>query len=124
MSLPPQERDIGHEKEPQGPQVLIVDDDRELANLIPLALGHLTNRLKVVYTAREALELISQTDRPPDDLALVDYRLGGQSGVDVAKALKEKSDTTYIALMTGGIEEVTEKYSPEYLSEMGIVQVI
>ena len=93
-----------------GARILIVDDNRELAENIAEVLGDLENIAEVLAahgfeaivagSEREALDQRSLTQ-----LALVDLRLPDASGVDVAERLAARDPRIKILFMTAFDEE-------------------
>lgn len=87
--------------------VLLVDDEptsREAVSLCVEALGH---KPRAVASADEALRVI---DSEIHDLALVDLRLGSDSGLELVTSLQEQSPWTKVAVITahGSIESAIE----------------
>ena len=67
-------------------QILIVDDEREIADVVEL---YLQNEYKVLkfYTGKEALECIDSTRI---DLAILDVMLPDIDGFTILKKIREK----------------------------------
>ena len=66
-------------------RVLLIDDDRDFADGLYDLLEPRGYRIDVAYTAEEARRRLADFDA---QVALVDVRLGAQSGVDLARELK------------------------------------
>jgi PAS domain S-box-containing protein len=78
--------------------ILVVDDNRDLAeNVAELFAdaGHATRIAVSLESASAAL------DAEPCDLAVVDIRLGGGSGVELAGVIKRRCPEAEVILMTG-----------------------
>jgi two-component system, NtrC family, response regulator AlgB len=88
-------------------RVLIVDDEPRSREVIALCVEQLGHTPDAVGTAEEAVEL---TREKVFDLALVDLRLGGDSGIDLIAQLSEHSPWLRIAVITahGSIETAVE----------------
>ncbi len=71
--------------------ILLVEDADEDARLVEIALRDLPipMNLSRVPTAREALNLLTRSDREPPDLVLMDLRLPGMSGREMLMAMRE-----------------------------------
>jgi len=80
--------------------VLVADDDRASRYMIERALGSLGQRLVMVETGEEALELAAQQDFAA---IVLDIGLPGASGFEVAQTLKrqERSQHTPLLFVTG-----------------------
>ena len=82
-------------------RVLIVEDNRDLAENLAELLGELAVRPLIAKDGAEALRLSAE----PVDLALVDVRLpGDMSGLTLLRALRERSPDIAVVLMTGNAD--------------------
>jgi len=89
---------MGLEAAKDGRTLLIVDDDATLRGR--LAKAFVNRGLEVIAVANyDDAVAAAATDTP--ELALIDLRLPGRSGLDVLRALKELDSTTNIVLLTG-----------------------
>lgn len=77
--------------------VLIVDDDERTTRAMARVLG-MQRSVVVAHDGETALELARET-RP--DLAIVDLRLGAESGIDTIRALKSELPESAVALVSG-----------------------
>jgi two-component system response regulator VanR len=68
-------------------KILIVDDEREIADLVELYLLNENYTIFKYYTAGEALECIDKTEL---DLAVLDIMLPGASGLAICQKIREK----------------------------------
>lgn len=68
-------------------KILIVEDEREIADLIELYLQNENYTVFKYFTAKEALERIEQTEL---DLAILDLMLPDISGLSVCQRIREK----------------------------------
>ncbi|MEX2467328.1 MAG: sigma-54 dependent transcriptional regulator [Gemmatimonadota bacterium] len=88
-------------------RVLIVDDERSSRDAIMLCVEQLGHEPVAVANADEAL---SATEQDVFDFALVDLRLGSDSGLDLIETLSDQSPWLRIAVVTahGSIETAVE----------------
>jgi two-component system, OmpR family, response regulator len=83
------------------PHLLIVDDDPAIRELVVEYLGHNDMRVSTAASGREMFESI---DREAIDLVLLDLKLPGEDGLQLARTLRERA-TVPIILLTGRAEE-------------------
>ena len=81
-------------------RVLIVDDERIISDTLATIFRKAGYDAKPVYSAEEALELLSHGDWVPD-LAILDVRLPKMNGVDLAVRLKAEHPTCKLSLFSG-----------------------
>jgi len=78
-------------------RVLIVDDDAAVLRTLTTSMsrcGYAT------ISARNVAEAIAVVDQP--DVALVDFHIGAESGLDVVRALRERLGRfVFIAMLSG-----------------------
>lgn len=70
---------------PQGPRILVVDDDRRVLELLEIAFTNQGFRVLMAADGDEAVRCVAQ-DRP--DLVVLDVRLPRRSGLDVCEMLR------------------------------------
>ena len=75
--------------------ILIVEDDRDLVDLLNFALRRAGFGVQMAHDVTAALRMLDHAD---PDLAIVDLNLGGGSGFDVLKHLRQRSDIPAIML--------------------------
>ena len=80
-------------------RILIVDDEARVAFFLMEGLKGLGNEYEV-YTVASAELALEQFHHQPFDLAVIDYRLPGTSGLDLIKQLKDISPTTQTIVVT------------------------
>jgi two-component system response regulator VicR len=88
-----------------GPVVLVVDDDRELVDLLAFALERAGFQVLQAYDSPTALRLIEQ--QLPDAI-LLDINMGPWNGVDVLKTLRARRDergNMVVVMLTGLTDE-------------------
>src|SRR5437660_163434 len=83
--------------------VLVVDDDRHIADLIKLHLEREGYRVEVAHDGKSALEKAAR-DRP--DLVVLDVMLPGKSGLEVCQEIRRFDGAQPIILiLTARVEE-------------------
>lgn len=83
------------------PAVLVVEDDPGLRVLMTRALQQ--NGF-AVFQARSGSEMWNSLEQRPVDLILLDIMLPGQSGIDLCRELRARSDTPIIFVSAKGDE--------------------
>lgn len=79
-------------------RILVVDDDVALLEI----LGDLlTDNLMTVFTATSTADAMAIAESNELNVALIDLRLGGENGRDVAAKLKKLNKNLHIVYMTG-----------------------
>jgi NtrC-family two-component system response regulator AlgB len=78
-------------------EILVIDDDASLRRTIRTALEVQLHRVAEARDAREALELL---ERRTFEMALLDLRLGQQSGLDLLPELLQRAPRLCVVLMT------------------------
>jgi two-component system, OmpR family, response regulator len=81
--------------------ILVVDDDRDIADIIGYSLRKDGHRAILAYSGEEAL---AQAERSLPDLVLLDVMLPGLSGFDVCRRLRERGPVPVILLTARGEE--------------------
>lgn len=79
-------------------RILIIDDDLDYAASLKLILESQNYQPLLVHSEEEALEVVG---RSPVDLALIDIRLGQDSGIDLLLKLKKKQPNILCVMITG-----------------------
>jgi two-component system response regulator RegA len=80
------------------PSILIVDDDAVLRERLARALQ---DRGLEVRTAANYEEAVDAARQESTELALVDLKMPGRSGLELVKALKEIDPATRVVVLTG-----------------------
>jgi two-component system, OmpR family, response regulator len=108
------------------PRVLVVDDERNIADVISIALRYNDYEVETAADGRAALDSV-ESFRP--DLVVLDVMLPDLDGFEVAKRMRERADDTPILFLTakdttedkvrgltlGGDDYVTKPFSVEEL---------
>jgi two-component system response regulator RegA len=89
---------MSHEAEDNAQLILVVDDDERLRERMARAL---TARGLSVRTAGDYDEALAIAREALPELAVVDLRMPGQSGLELIRALKELDPETRIVVLTG-----------------------
>lgn len=84
-----------------GDKILIVDDEREIADLVALYLENENFTVFKFYTAADALDCIQ---RESLDLAILDVMLPDMSGLEICKKIRETHQYPIIMLTAKGEE--------------------
>jgi len=82
----------------KGRSLLIVDDDERFAQRLARAMEKRDFKVRVAFGVEQAIEIARQE---PPDFAVVDLRLGSDSGLEVVQALRELRSDTRIIMLTG-----------------------
>lgn len=80
--------------------ILVVEDDASVLSLVDRLLTAKGHIVLAAHDPDDASFVLSQHGTPPDVL-VADIILGGQTGVDYAKALKKTYPALKIVFMTG-----------------------
>lgn len=78
--------------------VLVVDDEEALRSVLS---NELINEGYDVRTASDGDDAITEIDRTPFDLVLLDIKMPRVSGFEVLKHIKEHAGNTKVVMLTG-----------------------
>lgn len=78
-------------------RILVIDDEERIRQTISACLEHEGHRVETVSSAQGAREAVS---RAPFDLAFLDLRLGGVSGIDLLPDLLEQQPNLKVVVIT------------------------
>lgn len=84
-------------------RILIVEDDRDIAELVALHLGDLSIEVDFATDGRAALE---QAERRTYSLVILDLMLPELDGLEVCKRLRAREDYTPILMLTAKATEL------------------
>lgn len=79
--------------------ILVVDDEKNIVQLVKLYLSNEGYQVEVAYSGREALDKFHQT-RP--DLLILDLMMPGLDGWEVCRSVRKESDVPIIMLTARG----------------------
>jgi CheY-like chemotaxis protein len=96
--------DSGNRSEPR---ILVVEDEKDLAQVVCEILNTLPARVIVAKNGREAIRII-ESDQS-FDLVLLDLILPQFSGLEVLRRLRRVSTTTKVILSTGYVASLDSK---------------
>lgn len=85
-------------KEETKPKILVVDDDKRVLKSLRLWFSNEGFHPFLAINGNEALKVVIDNSV---DVALVDYRIGKEDGITIAKQLKEVDDNLKIIILTG-----------------------
>ena len=86
---------------PTAPHILVIDDDQDIRDLVVEYLGENDLRVTAGKSGKEMFEIF---DRESIDLVLLDLKLPGEDGMNLARRLRERASVP-IVLLTGRKEE-------------------
>ena len=89
------------------PRILVVDDEQDLCEILRFNLEAEDYEVDTAASAEEALEKVEGGKRGVDgyDLLLLDVMMGGMSGFDLARRLRESGDQTPVIFLTASGDE-------------------
>lgn len=85
-------------------KILVVDDEREIADLVAVYLENEEYTVYKYYTAKDALDCIGRTEL---DLAILDVMLPGTNGFSICRKIRERY--TYPVIMLTAKDEEIDK---------------
>lgn len=98
-------------------RILIVDDERAVANLLADALRGQGHEAALVHRGEDAL---AELGRVRPDAVFLDVLMPGMSGVEVLRRIRETDLTLPVVLITGHAQD----YELEEARRLGISEVI
>jgi DNA-binding response OmpR family regulator len=81
-----------------GPRVLVVDDERKVADAYALRLEGVAE-VTIAYSGQEALDIVDEEGIPPD-VVLLDRHMPGLSGDDVLDEIRNREVQTRVIMVT------------------------
>ena len=82
--------------------ILILDDEKEIADLVEVYLKNENYNVYKFYTSEEAIKCI---DTIPLDLAVLDIMIQGKNGFEICKYIRDKGFKFPIIMLTAKIED-------------------
>src|SRR5512133_2758584 len=79
------------------PSILVVDDEASMREFLQILLAKQGHR---VASAADVAGALRRVDEGGLDLVITDLRLGSESGIDVLRAVKERSPATEVVMVT------------------------
>jgi DNA-binding response OmpR family regulator len=86
-------------------RILVVDDDRQLIEVLSIALGDAGHEVKTAYDGLEALDAV-KSFRPA--LVVADVNMPRLDGFQMCKRLRDAGDATPVVLLTSRDGEIDE----------------
>jgi signal transduction histidine kinase len=105
--------DAAVRSDPSGRQVLLVEDDAELAALTREMLGHLG--FNVIHAASAAAALGALADARNIDIVFSDIAMpGGMNGIELAREIRRRQPGLSIVLATGNADAAADMGNAEF----------
>lgn len=82
--------------------ILILDDEKEIADLVELYLKNESYNVYKFYNSEDAINCI---DTQKIDLAILDVMVSGKSGFEICKYIREKNMNFPVIMLTAKIED-------------------
>lgn len=82
--------------------ILVLDDEKEIADLVEVYLRNENYNVYKFYTSEEAIKCI---DTIPLDLAILDVMIQGKNGFEICRYIREKKLKFPIIMLTAKIED-------------------
>ena len=82
--------------------VLVVDDEKEIADLVEVYLKNENYTVYKCYTSEEAIKYINTVNL---DIAILDIMIQGKNGFEICKYIREKGFKFPIIILTAKIED-------------------
>lgn len=82
--------------------VLILDDEKEIADLVEVYLKNENYTVYKFYNSEEAIKCINQTTL---DVAILDVMISGKDGFEICKYIREKGLNFPVIMLTAKIED-------------------
>src|SRR5512134_3439809 len=84
-------------------QVLVIEDDEDIAQLVKLQLRELSCEVKLAYDGAVGL---AEAESKPYDLVILDLMLPGVDGLEICRRIRAKSRYTPILMLTSKSSEL------------------
>jgi DNA-binding response OmpR family regulator len=84
-------------------KVLVIEDQREIANLVKLHLHDIDCQVKLTFDGTSGL---ADADANHYDLIILDLMLPGENGLEICRRLRAKADYTPILMLTSRASEL------------------
>ena len=82
--------------------ILVLDDEKEIADLVEVYLQNENYTVYKFYTSQEAIKCI---DSVKLDMAILDVMIQGQNGFQICKYIREKKLKFPVIMLTAKIED-------------------
>ena len=84
-------------------KILVVEDERDIANLLVLHLSDLSDKVELASDGHDGMSLATAFDW---DLIVLDLRLPGPDGLEICRAVRSKPSYTPILMLTSKSSEL------------------
>lgn len=84
-------------KTPKKNKILVVDDEREICNILEKVLSQAGLQVITAFSGAEALRALKKT---PVDLAVIDLKMAGLDGLETLKRLRELQKNLKAIILT------------------------
>lgn len=84
-------------------QVLVVEDDEDIARLVKIQLGELSCKVKLAY---DGIVGLAEAESRPYDLIILDRMLPGMDGLEICRRVRGKAEYTPILMLTAKSTEL------------------
>lgn len=84
-------------------QVLVIEDDEDIARLVKLQLGELSCTVKLAY---DGIVGLAEAESRPYDLIILDRMLPGMDGLEICRRVRSKAGYTPILMLTAKSTEL------------------
>ena len=81
--------------------ILVLDDEKEIADLVELYLKNENYDVYKTYTSKDALDIV---DTVKLDMAILDVMVSGKNGFEILKYIREKNLNFPVIMLTAKIE--------------------
>ena len=82
--------------------ILVLDDEKEIADLVEVYLQNENYNVYKFYTSKEAIECINKI---PLDIAILDVMIQGKNGFEICKYIRDKGLKFPVIMLTAKIED-------------------
>ena len=82
--------------------ILVLDDEKEIADLVELYLQNENYQIYKFYTSEEAINCI---DTQKIDVAILDVMIEGKDGFEICRYIREKGLKFPVIMLTAKIED-------------------
>lgn len=87
--------------------ILVIDDDRDICELVQLTLEGLGFDVLLAYNGEDGLQLIRSRGKEIQ-LIFLDFAMPGLSGVDVLERIKQEFPDVPVVIMSGYVNDKSE----------------
>ena len=84
--------------------VLIIEDDRDLANLFKIVMEMVGFTVQIIHDGRQGLEALNDQSLP--DVVMLDMHLPGVSGEEIYSMLRERGEDRRVLLCSADVQLV------------------